>query len=124
MEVHAAPLGLLLADDLIFISRITGVARDLGLQMRSVRTTAELLAQAAQTRPACVLLDLNSTGLEIEEVVRQLKEGATFIVGYGSHVDAATLKRAREAGCDVVLPRSKFVEELPTALPRWFAGNT
>ena len=34
------------------------------------------------------------------------------IIGYGSHVDTATLKAARDAGCDVVLPRSKFVEEL------------
>ena len=31
----------------------------------------------------------------------------------------ALVKAAREAGCDLVLPRSKFVEELATALPKW-----
>jgi hypothetical protein len=46
------------------------------------------------------------------------------VVAYGSHVDTATLRAAREAGCDVVLPRSKFVEELPTALPTWLAPRT
>jgi hypothetical protein len=30
------------------------------------------------------------------------------------------LHRAREAGCDRVLPRSQFVEELPTSLVSWF----
>ena len=35
---------------------------------------------------------------------------------------AAGLRAAREAGCDLVLPRSKFVEELPRALPGWLGG--
>ena len=43
------------------------------------------------------------------------------MVGYGSHVEAATLRAARAAGCDPVWPRSKFVEELPRALPGWLA---
>ena len=32
-----------------------------------------------------------------------------------------TLKHARDVGCDLVLPRSKFVEDLPTEMPKWFA---
>jgi CheY-like chemotaxis protein len=112
-----------LCDDLLFVSRITGVARDLGLEVRTARTSDALITQAKQIGPACALLDLHNSGLDIERAVRELREhGTPFIVGYGSHVDAATLKRARAAGCDLVLPRSKFVEELPTALPRWFAG--
>jgi hypothetical protein len=43
------------------------------------------------------------------------------IVAYGSHVDTAGLRKAREAGCDLVWPRSKFVAELPGALQAWFA---
>jgi len=34
-------------------------------------------------------------------------------------VDATGLKTARDAGCDVVLPRSAFVEQLPHKLPEW-----
>jgi len=41
------------------------------------------------------------------------------VVAYGSHVDAAGLKAARDAGCDVVLPRSAFVEQLPVKLREW-----
>jgi hypothetical protein len=40
-------------------------------------------------------------------------------MAYGSHVDTATLRAARAAGCDPVLPRSKFVEDLPICLPAW-----
>jgi hypothetical protein len=41
------------------------------------------------------------------------------VIAYGSHVEAATLHAAREAGCDLVLPRSRFVEELPVSLGAW-----
>ena len=113
--------GLLLSDDLLFISRIAGTARALGLELKAARGTAELIALAGVQTPACALIDLQNPGLDIGALVRLIKDaGNSYIVGYGSHVDAATLKAAREAGCDLVLPRSKFVEELAAALPKWF----
>ncbi len=116
--------GLLLSDDLMFISRIVGTARSLGLEMKSARAPAPLLALAAAQPPTCVLLDLQNPGLDIVAVVHSLKEiGKVTIVGYGSHVDAATLKAARDAGCDVVLPRSKFVEDLAAELPTWMRNS-
>jgi hypothetical protein len=42
-------------------------------------------------------------------------------MAYGAHVDAAGLWAARQAGCDIVLPRSAFVEELPFRLPEWLS---
>ena len=116
------PHGLLLCDDLIFASRITGTARALGLSLRCVKTLGDLLQFARQTPPRCVILDLNLPGLNIDELMQEFsaRDRKPFTIGYGSHVDAATLKKAREAGCDIVWPRSKFVEELPTALPLWF----
>ena len=44
-----------------------------------------------------------------------------FVVAYGPHMNAPVLKEARAAGCDVVMPRSQFVEELGTSLPEWFS---
>jgi CheY-like chemotaxis protein len=115
--------GLLLSDDLLFISRIVGTARDLDLRVTAVRTATELLNRARNEPPACVIVDLANPNLKITELVDTLKESPIDpprVVAYGSHVDVATLRAAREAGCDVVLPRSKFVEELPSALPEWF----
>jgi CheY-like chemotaxis protein len=116
------PVGLLLCDDLIFTSRITGTARSLGVTLRVARTPAALQQLAQQELPRCVLLDLGNSSLSVQELVPQLKsagDSKPYIVAYGSHVDAAGLQAARTAGCDLVLPRSKFVEELPQQLLSW-----
>src|SRR5205085_1907203 len=116
--------GLLLSDDLIFTSRITATAQAHGLTVQPARTQAQLQALAGQEAPAGVIVDLDHPGLNVSELLRQLRAAAVppYVVAYGSHVDAAGLRAAREAGCDLVLPRSKFVEELPTALPRWLGA--
>jgi CheY-like chemotaxis protein len=120
-----APVGILLSDDLIFTSRVTGEARALGFVVKSARSVETLLGLARQQPPACVLLDLANPGLSVPDLLGRLREVCTpppRVVAYGSHVDAAGLRAAREAGCDLVLPRSKFVEELPVALPHWLGG--
>ena len=115
------PAGLLLCDDLIFTSRIVGTGRDLGLELRAVKTIPALLDQARRQPPACVILDLSLAGPDIADAVAQLRQitPALRIVAYGSHVDTATLQAARDAGCEPVLARSQFVERLPVELPAW-----
>ncbi len=116
------PLGLVLSDDLIFTSRITGTGQAHGLSVRGCRSVADLVAEARTLQPTCLLLDLAFPGLQLSELLAALHSACTpmpRVVGYGSHVDAAGLKAARAAGCDLVLPRSAFVEQLPSALPGW-----
>lgn len=116
------PVGLLLSDDLIFTSRITGTGRDLGLLIRAARTPEQLLELVRQTSPPCIIVDLHNPGLQIAELVAQLRQeeqAKPCIIAYGSHVATAVLKAARAAGCSEVLPRSQFVEKLPVELPRW-----
>lgn len=116
---------LLLCDDLMFVSRITGEARALGLTVKSTRTMEQLLELACQEAPSCILLDLAIAGLDLSKLFNRLAEACPSlprVVAYGSHVDSERLKAARAAGCDPVLPRSKFVEELPKELPRWMGS--
>jgi CheY-like chemotaxis protein len=122
----ALPLGLLLSDDLIFTSRVTGTARALGLTVQSARSPEALESLARRQTPRCVLIDLANPGLVIADLIRHLQESCTpmpKVIAYGSHVDTATLKHARAAGCDIVWPRSKFAEELPQALPEWMGAT-
>ena len=119
------PSGLLLCDDLLFVSRITGEARALGLTVKSARSIEQLLEMARLESPSGVLVDLAFPGLDLPELFRCLAETCKptpRVVAYGSHVDAEGLRAARAAGCDPVLPRSKFVEELPRALPGWLSS--
>jgi CheY-like chemotaxis protein len=117
-----ANIGILLCDDLLFSSRVVGTAKALGLSMHTVKNVADLRVFLEQSTPACVILDLHTLGLDVDEFVRKCSSGSPRpkLIGYGSHVDTATLKAARDAGLDVVWPRSKFMEELATALPGWF----
>lgn len=122
MATDDASFGLILSDDLIFTSRVTGTARAGGMTVQPARSPELLEQLARQKTPACVLVDLSNPGLEIETLIEKLRTACVpmpRIVAYGSHVDTATLRRAREAGCDVVLPRSKFVEDLPVMLADW-----
>jgi CheY-like chemotaxis protein len=121
-----ARVGILLSDELMFTSRVTGTARDQGLTVRPARSAEVLENLARQQAPGCVILDLANPTLKVAELVAWLRSHCSpmpFVVAYGSHVDTATLRAAREAGCDLVLPRSKFVEELPRSLPRWLGSD-
>jgi hypothetical protein len=42
-----------------------------------------------------------------------------WFVAFGPHVDEEALAAAKAAGCQVVLPRSKFASDLPR-LMRWY----
>ena len=123
-ETNTTPqLGLLLSDDLIFISRIVATASAQGLNLKSARSAANLVALARQQRPRCVIVDLANPGLILPGLLMELADVCDplpRVVAYGSHVDTDTLRAARAAGCDPVWPRSKFVEELATALLQWY----
>jgi DNA-binding NarL/FixJ family response regulator len=111
---------------MIFTSRITGTGKDLGHTIKPARSPEALLALAREQTPRFVIIDLSNPGLNIAELLAGLKAACLpmpYVVAYGSHVDTATLRTAREAGCDIVWPRSKFVEELPKALPLWFTAG-
>ena len=123
-EIRVPKSAILLSDDLIFTSRVTGTASDLGLMVTAARSADRLLELARQQLPACVIVDLSNPGLVLAELMAGLQSlpAVPRVVAYGSHVDVETLKAARAAGCDPVLPRSKFVEDLPRELPRWLGA--
>jgi CheY-like chemotaxis protein len=111
---------------MLFTSRIAGTARDLGLLVKAARSIEALTTLLQQQTPSCIIVDLAHPELRIADFMNRLRSTCTplpRVVAYGSHVDTATLRAAKEAGCAVVLPRSKFVEELPRALPEWMAGS-
>ena len=115
-----APLCLVLSDDLLDASRVTGHGRAAGLVVVHCRDLPTLQAAAASD-PALVVLDLHFAGLDVAAVAPKLKATGARVVGYGSHVDAAGLKAARQAGCDEVLPRSAFFDRLESKLQTWTA---
>ena len=106
---------LVLVRDLIFTSRITATARAVGAVIRLVRDPRMLTDEAGGR----VIVDLNEHGALDAAVAwkQSAAQGeAREIVGFVSHVDADTIAKARDAGVDRVLPRSRFVAELEEIL--------
>jgi hypothetical protein len=97
---------------LIFASRIGVTARAVGVEIRQLRDPAMLAAENADRR---LMVDLNQTGA-LDAAIEWKKRTGGEVIGFVAHVDADTIRRARDAGVDQVLPRSRFVAELESLL--------
>ncbi|MDP9071423.1 MAG: hypothetical protein M3N68_09100 [Actinomycetota bacterium] len=75
-----------------------------------VPTPSELAGTAAEV----VVVDLSRPG--VLDALAGL--AAVRTIGFGSHVDGELLEAARAAGCDEVLPRSRFFARLGELLAR------
>jgi CheY-like chemotaxis protein len=115
-------MGLLLSRDLIFTSKITGTARELGCLVMTAGNRARAAKMIEEWRPRVVFVDLAAGDLVAPEAIaayRVIAGKQTPFVAFGSHVDTAALDAARGAGCDPVLPRSRFTSELPVLIERY-----
>ncbi len=120
------PAGLLLSRDLIFTSKITGTATALGHRVVVAGNAALASAILAKWTPTVVFVDLGAGDLVAPAALVQYRESAgpgTPFVAFGSHVDVRALAEAAEAGCDPVMPRSRFTVELPALIRRYFGGG-
>ncbi|MDQ4128304.1 MAG: response regulator [Actinomycetota bacterium] len=111
-------------EDLLFRSKISETAAQLGIEASFPRNPGKLLEAVRESPPDLLVLDLNSARFEPLSLVQTIKsEGATEsveTVGFLSHVQKHLAVAAREAGCDRVVARSAFTKNLPEIL----AGRT
>ena len=104
-------------EDLLFRSKISETAQAVGVGAAFPRSPKKLMEELRASPPDLLVLDLNSSRFEPLELLRivesddALREVST--VGFLSHVQGDLALAAREAGCDRVMARSAFVENLP-----------
>jgi DNA-binding NarL/FixJ family response regulator len=114
---------LLLSRDLIFTSKVTGTASALGHRVIVAGNVALASAMLAKWTPVVVFVDLASGDLVSManlRAYRAIVPPGTPFLAFGSHVDTQGLADAAAAGCDPVLPRSRFTSELPALIRRYF----
>lgn len=117
--MQTTPDGLLVTRDLFFASKITGTAAELGFRVAVEGDVAQAAPKAANPACRCLILDLTTPGLKVADVLAALPAAnAPRVIAFGPHVQAALLSEAREAGCDEVLPRSRFSMTLVDILTR------
>lgn len=108
-------VGILCTHDLMFYSQVTGTARLRGKNMIGVSSLDDLLVRMAEAPVTCLFLDLMLPMLDIERDIPRIRDtgsAETIIVAYGPHVQVDRLERAQTAGCDQVMPRSRFSSTL------------
>jgi len=116
-------------DDLFFLAKIQETARKLNVKVEFVKSEADLQERMkgnGDEKPSLIIFDLNNTNAKplslIPKLKTKLKRG-TSIIGFLSHVQGDLKQKAHEVGCDMVLPRSAFSQNLPNLLRRHGASE-
>jgi PleD family two-component response regulator len=113
---------LAVVDDLFFTVKINEAAKRAGIAVEFVKSETDALHVAAASPPALIILDLQCAAVDPIALVTKLKADATtagiHLLGYLSHVEGELKQRAQQAGCNMVLARSAFSQNLPQILKR------
>jgi CheY-like chemotaxis protein len=108
--------------DLMFGVKIQEAVKRAGLETVFVKSK-EQAVEEARRRPAVIILDLNNAAVDALEVIGDLKGGeetrAVPLLGFVSHVQADLIQAAQQKGCDKVIARSAFSQNLPAILSRY-----
>lgn len=114
---------LYLAADLLWASKIKGVADALGLPARPVRSLDMLEARLADSPVKALVLDLDSPEVALAMIARlraptaSPEHRAIRILAFGPHIAVDLLAAAKSAGADTVLTRGTFAARMPQLLP-------
>ena len=111
-------------EDLFFMAKIQETAKKLNVKVEFVKSDKEMMEKMRQNgeeKPSLIIFDLNNASVKplslIPKLKSKLKKG-TSIIGFLSHVQGDLKQKAHEVGCDMVLPRSAFSQNLPQLLRR------
>jgi CheY-like chemotaxis protein len=111
---------LVVADDLLFRSKISSVAKALGVTVHAATTPDAAVERAREDQPSLVIVDLDGQRPEPFEVLRRFAEEPALsglaTLGFVSHVHADLVRRARDLGIGTVMARAAFATDLPAIL--------
>ena len=117
-------------EELFFQAKIQETAKKLGVKVSFMKNEKEALAEMTdgdENKPALIVFDLNNANAKpltlIPKLKAKLKKTAS-IVGFLSHLQGDLKAKAVEAGCDVVMPRAAFSQNLPNLLRRYGIEET
>jgi hypothetical protein len=112
-------------EDLFVVAKMQETARKLGVKVSFAKaekdTVTKLLETPEGERPSLIVFDLNNVNAKPLTLIPKLKaklKRATSVIGFLSHIQGDLKVKAIEAGCDMVMPKSAFSQNLPNLLRR------
>ena len=103
---------LAISSDLLLGSKVEAMLRAAGHEV----TMAPGLDSASIANAELIVADLDA-----DDAAALVGHGIP-VLGYYSHVDVATKRRADAAGVDLVVPRSRMARELPELVSKLLEG--
>jgi PleD family two-component response regulator len=112
---------LAVVSDLFFSVKLTEAAKRAGLALEFVKESNDVL-EKAKDKPSLIIFDLNFDSAQPLKLISKLKGNTATkgisLIGYLSHIQAELKQQAQEAGCDMVLARSAFSQNMPQIFKR------
>jgi AmiR/NasT family two-component response regulator len=115
---------IVLADDLIWSSRLVEAVKKAGTAAVAVRTHADLtraLAESVEETP--VLIDLNGRAYDAIALIELAAEEGHPVVAVGQHEDVDLRKRALGAGAIRVFSYNKLFTDGPAVVTKLLQGE-
>jgi DNA-binding response OmpR family regulator len=112
---------LALEKDLFFAVKMRDTLRHHGMEVNTVRTLPSFeqgLAATGDEKPALVIVNTATTGVDWEAAIRQARAGGFTILAFGSHMDLEARAKALQAGALRVVANSKFSSDMPGLVKR------
>lgn len=118
MAEASPPVVAILADDLIWSTRLVASATAAGLLPRSVRRLPDLEAILGDA-VTLVIVDLTARAYDGVEAVGAATGAGARVLAVGQHDDRELRRRAIAAGAGDVLPYRRLFEDGPAVLRAW-----
>ena len=107
--------------DLLFSSKIEGIAARLGFAVTVMTDWDGLLSKLGESIPPVLVVNLDALDRKIVDLKRFVSGKPCTTLGYYSHVNVQLAEEARKVGFDLVLPRGAFVARMEKTLRDVFA---
>ena len=116
MQKHGSKKVVAVVEDLFFSVKIADTAKRLGLETVFVKTEKDALEQA-HTNPLVMIIDLNIHSVQPLNLIEKLKGDVATkgisTLAFVSHIQGELKQKAQELGCNMVMARSAFSQNLP-----------
>lgn len=114
---------VVLADDLIWSTRLVAAIRTAGGEPVAVRTLRSLEAALRVDEDAAVIVDLTARAYDgVEAVAAAVAIGAS-VLAVGQHDDLALRRRALAAGARRVVAYRRLADHGPATIAAWLADR-
>lgn len=114
---------VVLADDLIWASRLRDAVASAGAQARSARRVEDLdRLLAAAAAPRLAIVDLTARAYDGVAAIRAASRAGARVVAVGQHDDVPLRKAAIAAGAERVYTYRALFEDGPAKIAAWLAA--